>query len=40
MITRFVYRTRCRNCVTISRLDTPIDIITYPNVDIFQVFLR
>lgn len=40
MITRFVYRTCRCNCVTISRLDTPIEIITVPNVDVFQVFVR
>ena len=40
MITRFVYRTCKCNCVKISRLDTPIEIITYPNVDVFQIFLR
>lgn len=39
MITRFVYRTCKCNCVKISRLDTPIEIITYPNVDVFQIFL-
>ena len=39
MLTKFVYRTRCKNCTTISRLNTPIEIITYPNVDVFQVFL-
>ena len=39
MITRFIYRTCRCNCVTISRLNTPIEIITYPNVDVFQVFL-
>ena len=41
MLTRFVYRKGCNcNCVTISRLDTPIEVITYPNVDVFQIFLR
>ena len=40
MITRFVYRTRCCNCVKISHLNTPIDVIVYPNIDVFQVFVN
>lgn len=40
MITRFVYRTCKCNCVKVSRLDTPIEITSFPNIDVFQVFLH